>query len=925
MVIFAIRYKIRNQMYPQRYTALLAVWAFLLLPLFAQATHNRAGEIHIQQIGPLTIKATIITWTKTSSASVDRDSLEICWGDGTCQMVPRTNGNGLALPNDVKYNTYVAEHTYAGQATFVVSMTDLNRVANIINVNPPTSDLVPFHIETRFTFQSVQFGVFNTTPFLLQPPIDRACVGKPFKHNPNAFDPDGDSLSYELIVPLQFPGEQVPNYSFPSQVIPGGNNLLQLDPVSGDLIWLSPQVAGDYNLAFFIISWRNGVAIDTTIRDMQIFVDQCDNNPPVVATEDKFCIVAGNTLAFEVTATDPDTGNLVTLTALGGPLVSPYSPATFIVQQGWQVPILKGIFSWTTDCEHISDQPYTVVFKATDTIMPNEPKLSDLKSVSIKVVGPAPEGVQATANAGEVEVTWDKPYFCETTDNNSFYGFSVWRREGSNQFPPDTCSPGLDGKGYTELVFITKNVVNGRYYFKDNNVQRGRTYCYRVLAKFAKITAGGSPYNIVESLPSKEVCVQLPRDIPIINTVSVESTSGTAGQIKVCWDKPIAADLDTVLNPGPYRYQLLRANGFSGGTTAEVPGANIVTNSFGASVDTCFIDNNLNTVGGPYHYQVAFYVNNSVTPLGTTTNASSVFLTVGISDQKTLLAWQENVPWSNYQYEIYRQDPASGQFALIGTSTSQRYEDTGLTNGQQYCYKVRSIGTYGVLGITSPLYNWSQETCGIPRDSLPPCTPVLTISNTCTTGDVVVAPDPPFENLLTWANPAGCPPAPDLAGYKVWYAADKGQPLQLLATLNDKDSTRYLHSLTGSLAGCYAVTAFDNLGNESPKSDSICVENCTFYQLPNTFTPNSDGQNDVFEPFPGWRFVSRIELVVYNRWGNKVFETQDPAIQWNGTDVSGKELADGTYHYTCRVFIPNIEGGELAFDTLKGWILLAGQ
>jgi gliding motility-associated-like protein len=910
-------------MYPHRYTPLLAALLFLLLSMRAEATHNRAGEIHIQQIGPLTIRATIITWTKTSSASVDRDSLEICWGDGTCQMIARTNGNGVPLPNDVKYNTYVWEHTYAGQATYTISMTDLNRIAGIINVNPPTSDLVPFHVETSFTFQSVQFGIYNTTPYLLQPPIDRACVGKPFKHNPNAYDPDGDSISYQLIVPLQFSGETVPNYSFPSQVMPGGNNLLQLNAATGDLIWLSPQVQGDYNIAFFIISWRKGVAIDTTIRDMQIFVDQCENNPPIVTTKDEFCVVAGNTVAFEVAGNDLDSGNLVVLTALGGPLVSPFSPATFTVAQGWQTPVLKGTFNWVTDCEHISDQPYTVVFKATDTIQPNEPKLSDLKSVSIKVVGPAPEGVQATANAGEVEITWDKPYSCETTDNNSFYGFSVWRREGSNPFLPDTCAPGLDGKGYVELSFITKKEVNGRYYFKDSGVQRGRTYCYRVLAKFAKITAGGSPFNIVESLPSAEVCVQLPRDIPIINTVSVENTSNNAGQIKVCWDKPIAADLDTVLNPGPYRYQLLRASGLSGGTTVEVAGASIIAPSFSAPVDTCFTDNNLNTAGGPYNYQIAFYVNNSATPLGTTNNASSVFLNVGISDQRTVLTWQEEVPWNNYLYEVYRQDPATGQFAFIGTATSRRYEDTGLINGVEYCYKVRSIGTYGVVGITSPLYNWSQETCGIPRDTIPPCTPVLAIQNICTTGETLVAPDPPFENLLSWTNPAGCPTATDLAGFKVWYAPDKGQPLQTIATINDKDTTTYLHVLVGSLQGCYAVSSFDLLGNESPKSDSICITNCAFYQLPNTFTPNSDGQNDVFEPFPGWRFVSRIELVVYNRWGNKVYETQDPAIQWNGTDMGGQLLAEGTYHYTCRVFIPNIEGGELAFDTLSGWILLA--
>jgi len=50
-----------------------------------QATHNRAGEIIVEQLAPCEqykVQATIITYTKASSTSADRDSLVICWGDG---------------------------------------------------------------------------------------------------------------------------------------------------------------------------------------------------------------------------------------------------------------------------------------------------------------------------------------------------------------------------------------------------------------------------------------------------------------------------------------------------------------------------------------------------------------------------------------------------------------------------------------------------------------------------------------------------------------------------------------------------------------------------------------------------------------------------------------------------------------------------
>ena len=199
---------------------LVLVFVFTFIAISAAySTHNRAGEIIYEQIGDLTIRATIITYTKTSSQSADRDSLELFWGDGTSEYVVRSNGNGLPLDNDVKLNYYIAEHTYPGRATYTLSMTDPNRVANIVNVNAPYSEDVPFYLETSFTFLNSQFEGYNSSPILLQAPIDFACIGKPFIHNPNAYDEDGDSLVYELIIPFQATDSIVPDYKFPNEII----------------------------------------------------------------------------------------------------------------------------------------------------------------------------------------------------------------------------------------------------------------------------------------------------------------------------------------------------------------------------------------------------------------------------------------------------------------------------------------------------------------------------------------------------------------------------------------------------------------------------------------------------------------------------------------------------------------------------------
>jgi hypothetical protein len=99
---------------------------------------------------------------------------------------------------------------------------------------------------------------------------------------------------------------------------------------------------------------------------MQIFVNSCDNprhwyRPPTSSAS-----VAGDTLRFEVQATDFDQGNLVQLTAIGAPINSTYSPATFAASPVHLPPPVTGLFQWITACEHISRQPYSVVFKATD-------------------------------------------------------------------------------------------------------------------------------------------------------------------------------------------------------------------------------------------------------------------------------------------------------------------------------------------------------------------------------------------------------------------------------------------------------------------------------------------------------------------------------------------------------------------------------
>lgn len=97
----------------------------------------------------------------------------------------------------------------------------------------------------------------------------------------------------------------------------------------------------------------------------------------------------------------------------------------------------------------------------------------------------------------------------------------------------------------------------------------------------------------------------------------------------------------------------------------------------------------------------------------------------------------------------------------------------------------------------------------------------------------------------------------------------------------------------------YYVTAINQYGCKATDRLRIrVIEDCEgkMVYVPNTFTPNGDGQNDVVKVFgPGVSSVKQVRI--FNRWGQLVFETNDPAnIGWDGT-YKGQELNPGVFVY----------------------------
>jgi gliding motility-associated-like protein len=132
--------------------------------------------------------------------------------------------------------------------------------------------------------------------------------------------------------------------------------------------------------------------------------------------------------------------------------------------------------------------------------------------------------------------------------------------------------------------------------------------------------------------------------------------------------------------------------------------------------------------------------------------------------------------------------------------------------------------------------------------------------------------------------------------------------LSLLATINEQNTFMYKHYPGEIVSGCYAVSAFDLMGNESEMSVMICVDSCNFYEIPNVFTPNGDDINDWLVAKTSG-LVEKVDFKLFNRYGVLIFQTDEPKINWDGT-YKGKIVSPGVYFYQCDVFERRISGLE---------------
>jgi hypothetical protein len=940
----------------------LKIGSFVVLLLIgfsyqSNATHLRAGEITVERVScnGLTFRITITAYTNTGSPVKFSDGT-LSFGDGTSIQTPTIDNTQFAP--GIGFVQFETTHVYPGPGYYTITYKERNRNAGILNM--ANSVNTQFFLETVIIIDP--FIGCDNSPRLLVPPIDKGCTGGAWYHNPGAYDPDGDSLSYEFVVPKQDKGVPVNNYRDPNvkefydriginysaaNETQNGPPTFNINPITGTIIWDAPGAPGEYNIAFKVIQWRKigdtWKQIGYVTRDMQIIIEDCKNERPELTVPQDICVEAGTSISETIFGNDPDPIDSLKIEAFSevfqlnpNPATRNPFPAKF---KGPPRPVTLQ-FNWNTQCSHVKEQPYQVVFKISDKSTQG-PSLVQFKTWRIKIVGPKPVWKTATLDLTDrsAKLEWE-PYKCAA----NAVSMEVWRRVDSYPGMPGVCITGIpDSFGYTKIATLPIGTTK----YTNVGLASGAKYCYRLVAIFPSPKGG-------KSIVSDEICLPpFKADRAVITNVTVDKTDDKNGQITVKWRSPF--DIDKASFPPPYTYKVYRAEGFSGKIK--------LAETFpGKRPDSVWVDTGLNTRDVIYNYRVLGFDKND-NRIDSSAVASSVRLEIKPKFEELELRWAANVPWSNNTFDypthtIYRGPGGSTEAQLVkiaDVNVNQKgfvFVDTGLKNTETYCYRVETKGSYGNPKINPPLLNFSQISCAQPDDKIPPCKPVISATGincddyraTSTCGDRT------YSNTLSWKKPFDLNCALDIKSYSIYYAARVGDEFKKLPVV--VTDTFFVHTNIPSFAGCYKVTAVDRAGNESDLSDEFCFDNCPYFELPNVFTPNGDKCNDVFSAYnvrgiiqgetiksdcrdltgdqlrelqnKCTRFVQKVVFTVYNRWGGVVYSYESGGertiyIDWDGKDNGGKELSAGVYYYDAQVTFDVVDPSKKN-RTIKGWV-----
>lgn len=302
---------------------LLLLFLMLSVSFVARATHIVGGEFEMQHVqgynyrlqlnlyfdvingspGALDQTITVTIFEKGSNKLIRTELMRI----KEQSFVPYTNIDctvgQLSTKKIVYYETiYLPAATFNNPQGYYVTWERCCRNSTINNIVRPEDAAQTFYMEFPAVIKNGEPFV-NSSPILFPPLSDYACVNEQFYFDFNGSDPDGDSIVYDMVTPLNgFTTPTMPVYTswarpapFPEiSWLPGyntstqvqGNPAIKIDSETGQLT-MRPSSKGLFVFGIRAQEYRKGVKIGEIRRDFQVLVLDCPRNqtPKVLAKE----------------------------------------------------------------------------------------------------------------------------------------------------------------------------------------------------------------------------------------------------------------------------------------------------------------------------------------------------------------------------------------------------------------------------------------------------------------------------------------------------------------------------------------------------------------------------------------------------------------------------------------------------------------
>ena len=268
--------------------------------------------------------------------------------------------------------------TFPANGNYIVKWQNCCRNFAVINMfSAGTEDM------TLLAYVNVNNLSPNSSPTFLAPPVIYLPTNNIWQYNPLPFDLDGDSLVWNLTVPLSSSSnppipDSVSGYQYLSDTILYSNASapFSVNSITGEITW-DPKMIGNFVASLTIQEYRNGMLIGAMNRDMQfVVVSDTINFTPQISNMQSLPInnlgypyikiAPGQNYQVNLLASDLDVNDVVSMCSFGEPFGLTTAPSSFNYISTGNGNEIEGTFSWTPDLSQVRVNPYLVVFRTSD-------------------------------------------------------------------------------------------------------------------------------------------------------------------------------------------------------------------------------------------------------------------------------------------------------------------------------------------------------------------------------------------------------------------------------------------------------------------------------------------------------------------------------------------------------------------------------